>query len=148
MIFACDSVAAPGGARGSHASRSGNTLSAGFMQAAGVTRFFGISAIPVAPESIKSAFERRMLHPLLYRFFGGGYADMARMEQLLAGSAINWTVFRASRLTNGPQTGRYRTAVNSRLPRASSVSRADLAEAMLAAVGDTALYRHAVAIAK
>lgn len=33
-------------------------------------------------------------------------------------------------------------------PRASSISRADLADAMLAAVANTALYRHAIAIAR
>jgi putative NADH-flavin reductase len=118
------------------------------MNAAGVTRFVGISASPVAPRSLKSPFERRVLHPLLYRFFGGGYHDMARMEQLLADSPLNWTIFRPPRLTNQPHTGRYRTAVDTRLPGASSISRANLAGAMLAAVANTALYRHAVAIAK
>lgn len=118
------------------------------MNAAGVTRLVAISAGPVAPAAHKSAVERRVVHPLLYRFFGGGYDDMARMEQLLDGSAINWTVFRAPRLTNDPHTGRFRTAVDRRLPHAFSISRADLADAMLAAIDNAALYRHAVAIAK
>lgn len=118
------------------------------MQAAGVTRFVGISASPVAPPSVKSPFERRIIHPMLYSFFGGAYDDMTRMEHLLAESTINWTIFRPPRLTNHPRTGRYRTAVDSKLARAVSISRADLADAMLAAIGNAQLYRHAVAIAK
>lgn len=112
-----------------------------------VTRFVGISAIPLTPDSEKSALERRIVHPLLHRFFGGGYDDMRRMERLLADSQIAWTVFRPARLTNGPKTGRYRTARDRSLRHAWSISRADLASAMLAAVNDTTLYRRAVAIA-
>jgi hypothetical protein len=56
------------------------------------------------------------------------------------------TVFRPPRLTNGASTGRYRTAVDGPLPRAWSVSRADLAAAMLAAAQDSALVGHAITI--
>ena len=113
-----------------------------------VTRFVGISAIPLTPNAEKSLLERHAIHPLLQRFFGGGYDDMRRMERLLADSQVTWTIFRPARLTDGPKIGRYRTACDRRLPRAWSISRADLASAMLAAVNDTALYRCAVAIAK
>jgi putative NADH-flavin reductase len=114
----------------------------------GVTRFVGISAIPLTPNAEKSLLERRVVHPLLHHFFGGGYDDMRRMERLLADSQVIWTIFRPARLTNGPKTDHYRTACDGRLSRAWSISRADLAEAMLAAVNDTALYRFAVSVAK
>lgn len=117
------------------------------MAEAGVRRFVAISAVPVAPDEQKNLFERRVLHPLLYRFFGGGYDDMRRMEDLLAASDRDWTVFRPPRLTNKLASGRYRTAVDAPLPRARSVSRADLAAAMLAAAQDPALTRHVVTIA-
>jgi putative NADH-flavin reductase len=117
------------------------------MRETGVRRFVGISAAPVAPDEQKNLLERRVVHPLLHRFFGGGYDDMRRMEELLAASDRDWTVFRPPRLTDKPATGSYRTAVDRRLPRAWTVPRADLAAAMLAAVHDGALVRHAVAIA-
>jgi len=113
-----------------------------------VTRFVGISAIPLTPNRDKSLLERHVVHPLLHHFFGGGYDDMRRMERILADSQITWTIFRPARLTDGPRTGRYRTAYDVRLPRAWSISRADLASAMLAAINDTTLYQRAVAIAK
>lgn len=117
------------------------------MQAAGVSRFIGVTATPVGPESQKPLLDRYVAHPLLRRFFGPGYDDMARMEDLLARSRADWTVFRPPRLTGGPARGRYRTAVDRPLARAWTLSRADLAAAMLAAIGERALSGHAVTIA-
>ena len=117
------------------------------MREAGVRRFVGVSAGPAGPDEQKSALERHLLRPLLYRFFGEGYDDMRRMEELLAKSDIDWAVFRPPYLTIGPATGRYRIAVDGPLPRAWRVSRADLAAAMLAAVKDQTLVGHAVTIA-
>jgi putative NADH-flavin reductase len=118
------------------------------MTRAGVSRLVGVSASPLVPEASKSLLERRVVHPLLGLFFGDSYADMRKMETVLADSQVDWTLFRPPRLTNGPHTGRYRTAVGARLPRARSISRADLADAMLAAIDDPAVYRQAVSIAK
>lgn len=117
------------------------------MTETGVRRIVVLSAIPAEPAELKRPLERTVVHPLLHVFFGGGYDDMARMEALLARSDRCWTVLRPPRLTNGPATGRYRSAVDARLPRAGSLSRADLAAAMLAAVDDPALVGHAVNIA-
>ncbi len=117
------------------------------MRETGVHRFIGITAAPTGPDDQKSALNRYVVHPLLHRFFGGDYDDMRRMEDMLAMSDREWTVFRPPRLTDSAFTGRYRTAVDAALPRAWTVSRADLAAAMLAAVHDPALVGHAVTIA-
>jgi putative NADH-flavin reductase len=117
------------------------------MRASGVSRFVGVTAAPAAPESQKSFLDRHVTHPLLHRFFGGGYDDMRRMEELLAASDVDWTVFRPPRLTSKPPKGRYRTAVGGPVPRGWNLTRADLAAAMLAAVDDPALSRTAVTIA-
>jgi len=117
------------------------------MAAAGVARFVGVTAAPVAPALEKSALDRYFAHPLLWRFFGGGYADMQAMERVLAHSECDWTIFRPPRLTNGPLTNRYRTAVGKPLPRCWSLRRADLAAVMLASLGDASLISKAVAIA-
>lgn len=117
------------------------------MAPAGVARFVGVTAAPVAPASEKTVLDRYVAHPLLWRFFGGGYADMAVMEQTLARSDCDWTVFRPPRLTNGSLTNRYRTAIGKPLPRCWNLRRADLAAAMLATLDDASLTRKAVAIA-
>lgn len=101
------------------------------MVNADVSRFIGVSAVPVTPRAEVGVLDRLVVYPILYQLFGEGYADMARMEQVLRNSAVEWTVVRPPRLTNRPATGHYRTALNRRLPRAYTISRADLAAAML-----------------
>jgi putative NADH-flavin reductase len=123
----------------------GNILDA--MRVAGVRRFVGVSALPVTPRAEVSVLERRVLYPILYRFFGAGYADMERMEQLLRRSAVDWTVVRPPRLTNGPATGRYRRAVNHHLPHGRTISRADLAAEMLRLLDDPHAVRATVGVA-
>jgi putative NADH-flavin reductase len=125
----------------------GTTAILAGMAAAGVTRFVGVTAAPVAPPAEKSALDRYVAHPLLWRLFGGGYADMAAMERLVARGGPGWTVFRPPRLTSGARTNQYRIAVGKPLPRCWDLRRADLAAAMLAALDDTSLINRAVNIA-
>lgn len=126
---------------------TGTTTILTAMQKAGTRRFVGVSAAPVAPATHTSLVERHVVHPLLHRSYGGGYNDMRRMEDLLAASECDWTVFRPPRLTDKPAIGHYRTAVDGPLARAWSLSRGDLATAMLAAAHDTTLAGHTVTIA-
>jgi putative NADH-flavin reductase len=142
-------------ALGSRAGRTPTTVySAGTahvldaMRAAGVQRLVALTAGPMGPREEHSAFER-LLGRGLYLAFGGGYDDMARMEDMLRTRAgdVDWTVIRPPRLTNKPATGRYRSAVNSRLDGAWTITRADLARAMLAVVDDPATVRAAVRVA-
>lgn len=72
---------------------------------------------------------------------------MARMEHVLRDSDMAWTVVRPPRLTNGPATVRYRTAVNRHLRRGVRISRADLAAAMLRMLDEPHALRSAVAVA-
>ncbi len=117
------------------------------MRRAGVRRFIGVTAVPVTPRTEVSLLERLVLYPILYRFFGEGYADMARMEQLLRASDVDWTIVRPPMLTDGPATGRYRTAVDRHLQRGRTVSRADLAAAMLRLLEDPDTVRTTVSVA-
>jgi len=117
------------------------------MRHAGVRRFTGVSAQPVRPRAEVDLLERLVVYPILYRLFGASYADMARMEQVLHRSDVDWTVVRPPRLTDGPATGRYRIAVNGRLRRGSSISRADLAAAMLRLLDDPRAVRATVDVA-
>ena len=143
-------------ALGSRAGRPPTTLySAGTanlleaMKATGARRLICISATPVAPASEASLPQRLIARPILYRFFGGDYHDWRRMEQLLADSNgdCDWSVLRPPRLTNKPATGRYRTAIDTPLPRALRITRADLAAAMLDLIDDPAASRATITIA-
>lgn len=82
-------------------------------------------------------------HPPLYRMVlkpllmdRALYRDMRVMEKTVEDSDLDWTIVRASGLTNGPATGAYRVG-NGRLPEGGSrLSRADLSEFLLARLLD------------
>jgi putative NADH-flavin reductase len=117
------------------------------MHQAGVRRFVGISALPVASRTELGPAERWIVVPLLSMFFGEMYTDMTRMEQMLRDSDLDFTIMRPPQLTNEPATGRYRTAINRRLPRARKISRADLAAEMLQVIPDRDTVRATVTLA-
>ncbi len=75
-------------------------------------------------------------------------ADMRAGESEVEASDLDWTVVRPPRLTAGPATASYRTALDRSLPRCFTISRADLAAAMLALSGDQEAVGHHVAVAR
>jgi putative NADH-flavin reductase len=117
------------------------------MRQAGVRRFVGISALPVASRTELGPAERWIVVPLLSMFFGEMYTDMTRMEQVLRDSDLDFTIMRPPQLTNERATGRYRTAINRRLPRARKISRADLAAEMLQVIPNRDTVRATVTLA-
>jgi putative NADH-flavin reductase len=150
---ALDGVDAVLSAIGAHGRRATTVYSAGAanirdaMHQAGVQRFVGITALPVAPRTDLGLVERRILVPLLWTFFGEMYADMTRMEQVLRESDLDFTIMRPPQLTNKSATGTYRTAINQHLPRARKISRADLAAAMLQLIPEENTVRATVSLA-
>ena len=118
------------------------------MHAADVDRFVAVSAAPVGPAPVDEGFlNRRLLLPLVGTLLRDLYADLAAMEAAIAASATIWTVLRPPKLTNKPLSGRYRTQLGGAVPRGYSISRADVAHAMLAAISDSATFRRAVGVA-
>ena len=117
------------------------------MHHAGVQRFIGISALPVTRRTELGPAERWIVVPLLSMFFGEMYADMTRMEQVLRDSDLDFTIMRPPQLTNKRATGKYRTAINQRLPRARKISRADLAAEMLQVIPQKKTERATVCLA-
>jgi putative NADH-flavin reductase len=75
------------------------------------------------------------------------YADHALMEDILRGSNLDWTIFRPPKLTNKPLTGKYRTAFGQNLRGGFSISRADVAHAMLASLNQPQTIRQILGIA-
>jgi putative NADH-flavin reductase len=59
------------------------------------------------------------------------YADLARMEDVVRASGLDWTIARPPKLTDKPLTGRYRTALGRNVRGGFSISRADVAHQML-----------------
>jgi NAD(P)H-binding len=117
------------------------------MQAIGVRRLIVVSAAPIStmpspgrphPPSHDPGEGFLMKHlgtPFFQTVLRERYTDLALMEDVLRASGLDWTIFRPPRLTNGQLTGRYRTALGRNLKGGTTVSRADVAHAMLAAIG-------------
>jgi len=118
------------------------------MEASGVRRLVAVSAVPVGPVPEGESFvNRRIVLPLISAFARDVYADLAAMEDEIRRSTTEWTIVRPPKLVNKPLTGAYRTCVGGNVPRGYSISRADVAHAMLAALDDPATVKQAVGIA-
>ncbi|XCM30381.1 NAD(P)H-binding protein [Streptomyces parvus] len=117
------------------------------MEAEGARRLLVVSAVPVGPEAADDPLVDRLMRRAIGAVLAELYADLARMEAVLADSATDWTAVRPPRLTDGPRTGVYRKVVGG-TPRSSrTVSRADVAHAMLALIDDPAAVKQGVGIA-
>jgi putative NADH-flavin reductase len=113
------------------------------MTATGVRRIVAVSAAPVGtiptarcPSPPKGDpgdgfFMRHLGSRFAKTAFGKVYADLAQMEDILAGSGLDWTVIRPPQLTGKPLTATYRTAYGQNLRGGMSVPRADVAHLML-----------------
>src|SRR5439155_3753464 len=116
------------------------------MQATGARRIVVVSAAPVGTvvspgrpnpprhDPGDGFVMRHLASPLARRALRAHYADLALMEDVLRESGLDWTVVRPPRLTDGPLTGRYRTAVGQNLRGGWRISRADVAHLMLRAL--------------
>ena len=138
----------------------GTRAIAAAMTATGVRRIVVVSAAPISTvpspgrptppkhDPGEGFLMRTVLTPLTKAVLRSVYADLALMEDLLRDSALDWTVIRPPRLTNGPLTGAYRTAIGRNLRRGTSVSRADVAHLMLRVLRQPETITQAVGIAR
>jgi putative NADH-flavin reductase len=90
---------------------------------------------------------RNLGAPLFKTVLRERYTDLALMEDVLRASDLDWTIFRPPLLTNGRFTGTYRTAFGRNLKGAGRVSRADVAHAMLTALGQRETIQQEIGIA-
>jgi putative NADH-flavin reductase len=130
------------------------------MDATGTRRLVVVSAAPISTvpspgrphpprrDPGEGFLMRHLLTPFAHTVMRERYADLALMEDVLRASDLEWTIFRPPRLTNGPLTGAYRTAVGRNLRGGLVISRADVAHAMLAAAAHPATRRQEVGIAR
>lgn len=129
------------------------------MQATGVRRIIVVSASPISTvpspgrphpprhDPGEGFLMRNLGTPFIKTVLRERYHDLALMEDVLRASDLDWTIFRPPLLTNGQLTGRYRTAAGQNLKGGVRVSRADVAQAMLAAIGRPETIRQEIGIA-
>lgn len=118
------------------------------MDLAGVSRLSAVSAAPVGPDVPGDGLvARKIFLPLLRRVLRDLYADLAAMEALIRASRTQWTVIRPPRLLNKPRTGTYRRVIDANVPGGRTISRADVADALLTTLSDPAASGHAVGVA-
>ena len=117
------------------------------MDAHGIRKLAVISAVPAGPRAEQPFLQRRMIIPILELVFGATYADMRRMETLLRGSDLDWVCLRPPRLVSKKPVGRYRLNAVRPLPKARSITYADLATALLDSLTRPDLYRRAASVA-
>jgi putative NADH-flavin reductase len=129
------------------------------MQATGVRRIVVVSAAPISTvpspgrptppkhDAGDGFFMRHVFSPLIKAVLRKHYADLARMEDVLRDSGLDWTVVRPPRLTDQALTGTYRTANGQNLRRGVLISRADVAHLMLRMLNQPQTIRQAIGIA-
>jgi uncharacterized protein YbjT (DUF2867 family) len=113
---------------------TGNVAEA--MRAVGARRLVCLSTCALEVSPAHDAFQRAFTRHVLQRLLVRPYADIRRMETVVAASGLDWTIVRAARLTNAAPKGRYRSGPTGTLRRAWSVSRADLAGFLLRLVSE------------
>ncbi|WP_154402180.1 NAD(P)-dependent oxidoreductase [Ornithinimicrobium cavernae] len=93
------------------------------LQSEGVRRLVLTSAYPIV------ARRPVLVMALLRRTFATAYADAARAEEVVRGSALDWTIVRLNRLVDGPPVGPPTLAAAAVPPR--SLTRVDTARLLL-----------------
>jgi len=93
----------------------------------------------------------RDMNPLirfvLPRVLAKPFADVRAMEATVSGTGLDWTLVRASRLTDGPATGRYRVRPEYAPAGGGKISRADVAQFITAALAEGSWVRGRPALA-
>jgi len=127
--------------RNTHAVSAGIRNIMDVMQQHGLRRLVVESAFGAGESLAHATPLERFVFATLIRM---PYQDKNIMEPAVKASALEWTLLRPVRLTNGPLTRRY--TITSQRPPGGSVSRADVAAAMLRAVEEQLWVGEAVAI--
>ena len=129
------------------------------MDAVGARRLLVVSAAPIGtvPSPARphpptydpgdDFLTRHLLAPIIKAILRRHYADLARMEDVVAASTLDWTIVRPPRLTNGALTTKIRAAYGQNVRGGLSIARADVAHFMLTAMVQADSVRKIVAVA-
>jgi putative NADH-flavin reductase len=100
------------------------------MHTTGTRRLVVVSAGTVTTDG-DGPLTRLVMKPLLSRLLEHTIADKRRLEEIVRASGLQWTILRPPMLTDGPNNGIYRSAIDHNVRGALRVSRADLAHCIL-----------------
>ena len=115
--------------KNTHVVSDGTRMLMAVMRQHGVRRLVVESAFGAGESLVYANLIARLVFATL---LWAPYEDKNLMEPEVKSSGLEWTILRPTRLTDGPLTGRY--TMSAGRPAVSSVSRADVAAAMLRAV--------------
>ncbi|GLY93160.1 SDR family oxidoreductase [Actinoplanes sp. NBRC 103695] len=94
------------------------------MREAGVDRYLAITSVGVRPDDPHlSWWYRRLIRPIGRDL----YADMARLEEIVRASRLDWTFVRPTYLRDSPSGGAYRVTDNSAPEHGWKIARVDVA---------------------
>jgi putative NADH-flavin reductase len=110
----------------------------GAMERHGVRRLILLSALGVGESAPHATGVARLAFGTILRQVG---KDKARAEEAVRASDLEWTVVYPPALTNGRATGDYRHGESLKLSGAPRISRADVADFMLAQLADDSYVR-------
>ncbi|MFI0484561.1 NAD(P)-dependent oxidoreductase [Actinomadura sp. 9N215] len=117
------------------------------MTAAGTDRLVLVSASAIRAGRGDDPLTRFVVKPLvLQRILRHTLADMRAAEDAVRGSGLDWTIVRPPRLTDRPGNGRYRRAVDRNVLGGATISRSDLAAALLDVAADASAVRHVIGV--
>jgi uncharacterized protein YbjT (DUF2867 family) len=88
-----------------------------------------------------------LVRQVLPRVLARPFADVRRMEQVVRGSDLDWTLVRATRLINDPAKGNYRVRDGYPPKGGGSIARADVAHFIGAALTEGSYIHQAPALA-
>jgi putative NADH-flavin reductase len=115
------------------------------MRDAGVGRVIVLSAFGAGETlPMASRLDRLLNRTLLKRLFG----DKAEADSVWRSSGLDWTLVYAVTLTKGPRTGDYAATETLRARGKPTISRADVAEFMLAQVSSTTWSRRTAILSR
>ena len=114
------------------------------MESAGVRRLVVMSAFGVGDTARDASIVQRLLYATVLSMV---FADKARGEERVRASTLDWTIVYPTVLTDGPRTGQYRIGERIEgIVGLPTISRADVAQFMLAELANRAYVRRGVAI--
>jgi putative NADH-flavin reductase len=147
VIDGADAVLSALGPRGAKtpgllARAAANIVSA--MAKTGVRRLICLSA--AGPYITQDPDQNRVMKLILPRILAKPFADVRAMEDVISATDLDWTLVRATRLVNGPVTGRYRVSPDYPPRGGGKIARADLAHFMTVTLTEDAWIRSAPAL--
>jgi putative NADH-flavin reductase len=149
LIKACDAVVSALGPRNTGPTTVQQDAMRSLIEAMGrvdVRRLVVVGSA-ASREAGHGPVTRILAKPILDRLLRHVIADELPAEKLVHASGLDWVIMHPPRLTNGRRTGRYRTARDQAVRGGLTISRADLADAIVAVLGDPPTSRCGLGVA-